>query len=338
MGWTIAGNTHEGTVYKKVQYVWASGLGGANKEVELFEEDGFFVYQFNPQYAQRDDGILAVEFYYYYHKPDSQAFWDYVYYAENYYIVPFIAWYYDEGDVGHFGTILSDAPKISLVGRDSGWIHVTLYMDEVICENDSLYFGIYSPLLNFCYDTSVTDAGPIVPYQLEFDYEDEEDYEVYDFLKGGELEDYYWRRTQQSMYPSFYIKFRDVTPESFAYSVNEEEIINVTSTIERKAFMKMLLSEIESITEWNSKASDLKRCIEVMPDIKSKLVRKHEAFRDLYEGINIAIMPFASRFFYRACQSVMSFCVWLRVKIREANNVITLFCPIHIEITMECKI
>lgn len=64
MGTTVAGNQHVGTVYKELQYVWAYGIGSDYKEVELYEEEGFFVYQFNPLYNQRDEGILAVEFYY----------------------------------------------------------------------------------------------------------------------------------------------------------------------------------------------------------------------------------------------------------------------------------
>ena len=66
MGTTIAGNQHIGTNYKKMQYVWAPGLDGDNLEVERYEEDYIFVYQFNPLHDQRDDGVLAVEFYYYY--------------------------------------------------------------------------------------------------------------------------------------------------------------------------------------------------------------------------------------------------------------------------------
>ena len=34
----------------------------------------------------------------------------------------------------------------------------------------------------------------------------------------------------------------------------------------------------------------------------------------------------------------MSFWDWLRGKIREANNVLTLYCPIADEITLDCKI
>ena len=66
MGTTIAGNQHIGTNYLKSNYIWKQGLGGKTADVELYEEDYIFVYEFFPPYDQRDDGELAIEFYYYY--------------------------------------------------------------------------------------------------------------------------------------------------------------------------------------------------------------------------------------------------------------------------------
>lgn len=66
-----------------------------------------------------------------------------------------------------------------------------------------LYFGIYSPLMNFCYDTNATNGGPIVPYDLWFDCDGEDDYDVYEYLVGGYMEDYYATRIKKDMYPSF---------------------------------------------------------------------------------------------------------------------------------------
>ena len=429
MGTTIAGNQHAGSVYKEMQYVWAPGIGSDNQVVELFEEDGFFVYQFNPVYDQREDGILAVEFYYYYHKPDTQAFWTYVYDPDLYYIVPFIAWYYDEGNIGNFGAIMSEAPKISLVGRNSGWIHVTLHVEEAIygqyisskgklCQNP-VYFGIYSPLLNFCYDTSVVNGGPIVPYHLEFDYGDEEDYDVYDFLIEGYMEDFYWRRNKKNIYPSFYITYRDVTPESLAYSVNEVSVMNVTSSITKKAIFKKLLAEIKSacsvperkvlvkriggsdtvstndtlffqkifkrlfsenlipasnngrkqdhnlslssiintdsvqgrrmllfrhtassseVVDSNSKNAVWKRLLDTVPNVESDVIRKQKLFRSAESESDFKATPFASRLFFRTVHSAMNFWDWIRGKIREANNVVTLFCPVDLEVEIKCKL
>lgn len=319
MGTTIAGNQHIGTNTKKMQYVWAPGLGGDNLEVELYEADGIFTYQFNPTYDQRDDGVLAVEFYYYYRKPTSQAFWDYCYDPDYFYIYPFVASYNDDsrwGKVGKWeGIITWDSEKISLVGRESGWIHVTLHVEEYIwgrftsdgkTYDNPLYIGIYSPLLVLCWDNSVSGSDTIIPYEIDWDFEEYEDEPVYDLLTGGYLEDCYYSRRQISDYPTFYITYRDVTPESFAYSVNETSVMNVTSGITKKGIYKKLLQEIKAVvgtsgrkllakrngpneavsfTDLFSRCQDYKRLFEEAENLSSLCIRKHGLCKELADSV-----------------------------------------------------
>ena len=317
MGTTIAGNQHIGTNTKKMQYVWAPGLGGDNLEVELYEQDGIFTYQFNPTYDQRDDGVLAVEFYYYYRKPTTQAFWDYCYYADDFYIYPFLAWYDDtSSDGGKWGGIISlDSQKISLVGRESGWIHVTLHVEEYIWGrftsngknfDNTLYIGIYSPLLVLCWDNSVSGSDTIIPYELNWDFEEYEDWSVYELMTQGYLEDCYYYRRQINVYPTFYITYRDVTPESFAYSVNETSVMNVTSGITKKGIYKKLLQDIKaavgtserkllvkrnggidavSFTDLFFRRQDYKRLFEEAENLSSLCNRKHGLCKELADSV-----------------------------------------------------
>ena len=432
MGTTIAGNQHIGTNYKKMQYVWAPGLGGDNLEVERYEEDYIFVYQFNPLHDQRDDGVLAVEFYYYYRKPTTQAFWDYCYDPDYYYIFPFIACYNDDsrwGAVGKWeGLWSNDSEKISLVGRESGWIHVTLHVDEYIwgrftsngvTHDNPLYIGIYSPIPVFCWDNSVSGSDPIVPYNIDWDFEEYEDEELYDIITGGYLEDCYWKRTQINDYPSFYITYRDVTPESFAYSVNETAVMNVTSGITRKSVYKKMLADVKAacgacdrkvlvkrnaaastvtasdahfwqmifkrvfsdnqsvtssaerkhgliksvssiingtstnqngmlffrgnesdvqLSDSSSKKISYIRKLLPDPNVESEVGRKQVLFRSAVSESDFTARPFASRLFFRTVQTVVGFWDWLRGKIREANNVVTLYSPMDLEITIKNKI
>lgn len=515
MGTTIAGNQHIGTNYLKNQYIWAPGLGGKTADVELYEEDRIFVYQFNPPYDQRDDGVLAIEFYYYYRKPTTADFWNYCYDPDYFYIFPFIAAYNDDsrwGKVGKWENLVTiDSNKISLVGRETGWIHVTLHVEEYIwgrytnngnTYENPLYIGIYSPIPVFCWDTSSANTtGGIVPYELLWDFEEYEDYTVYELITQGYLEDCYYGRKQINEYPTFYITFRDVTPESFNYSVTETAVMNVTSGITKKAFFKKLLAEIKaacatdnrkliakrnggrdsfSISTSNSRKEifkrsfsesktvasvqtkkqrliksisetpdidslgnrkltvklspfseklipvsissrmlgikkscssiargtssfirkldyirnnllealipvssilrrnhlkteassiltfddehdsrmffnrlsisenqitdslerkvDWKRLMEITPDAESEVLRKQVLFRSAESQSDFTARPFASRLFFRTVQTVMSLWDWIRGKIREANNVVTFFCPIHLEIEMECRI
>ena len=78
--------------------------------------------------------------------------------------------------------------------------------------------------------------------------------------------------------------------------------------------------------------------LELEPEIATEVIRKQVAFRNNLEDVYLAALPFASRLFFRAVETVMNFWDWLRGKIREANNVVTLFCPIAYEIELECRI
>ena len=77
-----------------------------------------------------------------------------------------------------------------------------------------------------------------MPYEIFWNFDEYEDDTVYDLMTGGYLEDCYDGRRQINDYPSFYITYRDVTPESFAYSVNETAVMNVSSGITKKANFK----------------------------------------------------------------------------------------------------
>ena len=270
MGTTIAGNQHIGSNYKKKQYIWKQGLGGINAEVELYEQDRIFVYQFNPPYDQRDDGVLAVEFYYYYRTPTTNELWTYCYDPNSYYIYPFLAWYDNKAaDGGKWGGIsTTDSAKISLAGRDSGWIHVTLHVDEYIwgrytsngkTYDNPIYAGIYSPLPVFCWDTSSSYGQNVTPYEINWNFEEYEDESVYDLLTGGYLEDCYDSRSRINDYPTFYITYRDVTPESIAYCVNETAVMNVSSSLSKKANFKKMLAEIKAACDADSRTLAARR-------------------------------------------------------------------------------
>lgn len=512
MGTTIAGNQHIGSNYKKKQYIWKQGLGGINAEVELYEQDRIFVYQFNPPYDQRDDGVLAVEFYYYYRKPTTNEFWTYCYDPNSYYIYPFLAWYDNKAaDGGKWGGIsTTDSAKISLAGRDSGWIHVTLHVDEYIwgrytsngkTYDNPIYAGIYSPLPVFCWDTSSSYGQNVTPYEINWNFEEYGDESVYDLLTGGYLEDCYDSRSRINDYPTFYITYRDVTPESIAYCLNETAVMNVSSSLSKKANFKKMLAEIKAacdadsrtlaarrnggrdlfsvsansskkenfkrsffendnavcvhtkkqslfknitespyvisrknrklgiklsafyenlipssnisrmlaikktcasiaqstssfvrrlwfirnklteflqsvsllsrknhlktdafssllfddehnsrmffyrsgvsenqVTDGTDRKVDWKRRLEFSTDVETEAVRKQVLFRFEKSEIAFATRAFASRLFFRTVQSIVSFWDWLRGKIREANNVVTFFCPINLEINFECRI
>ena len=95
------------------------------------------------------------------------------------------------------------------------------------------------------------------------------------------------------------------------------------------------LNEVTDITE---KKLGYFRLIEPDPNVESDVTRQQILFRSADSEIDFTARPFASRLFFRTVKTVISFWDWLRGKIREANNVVTFFCPIDLEINLECKI
>ena len=87
-----------------------------------------------------------------------------------------------------------------------------------------------------------------------------------------------------------------------------------------------------------ARKADYKKTIAIFVENEEVISRWGENFRGFEDEVCVDAFPFASRLFFRAVESVMSFWDWLRGKIREANNVVTLYCPITFEIKLESKI
>ena len=330
------------------------------------------------------------------------------------------------GDFSHLG---EGKLTTYCLGDLSSCTGLSLHVDEYIwgrfvdnngvTQDNPLYIGIYSPIPVFCWDNSVSGSDPIIPYNIEWDFEEYEDEEIYDIMTGGYLEDCYWRRTQINDYPSFYITYRDVTPESFNYAVTEQAVMNVTSGVVRKSVYKKMLADIKAacgitgrklhakripagatvavndahfwqmifkrvfsdnqsvtssadrkhgliksvssilngesvnqngmlffrgnetdvaVADSSSKKISYIRKLLPDPNVESEVLRKQVLFRSLMSESDFTARPFASRLFFRTVQSVVSFWDWLRGKIREANNVVTLYSPMDLEITIKSKI
>ena len=91
-------------------------------------------------------------------------------------------------------------------------------------------------------------------------------------------------------------------------------------------------------TESLSKVLDYKRMPESLVDDQEIITRCGDNFRSFTEDVELGALAFASRLFFRTVQTVLGLWDWLRGKIREANNIVCFFCPIDLEIELECKL
>ena len=77
------------------------------------------------------------------------------------------------------------------------------------------------------------------------------------------------------------------------------------------------------------------------PIIYLEYVNGENAFaytRSLEENVEASAVNEKRIFFNRVVQTALSFWDWIRGKIRDTNNVVTLFCPIDLEVELECRI
>lgn len=94
----------------------------------------------------------------------------------------------------------------------------------------------------------------------------------------------------------------------------------------------------EELSDLSERKAVYHKILEITVTNEETVQRCGENFRNFEDEYSVVARPFASRLFFRAVESVMSLWDWLRGKIREANNVVTLFCPIATEIELECRI
>ena len=143
----------------------------------------------------------------------------------------------------------------------------------------------------------------------------------------------------------FFFRSHDEQEEITArnYRANRMKIENADGVSFGDSLQQLLLiirSMFSSAGIWDSSShvADYRRLPESFVDNEELIIRSGDNFRSFTDKVDFDALPFASRLFFRTVQTVMNFWDWLRGKIRETNNVVTLFCPIADEITLECKI
>ena len=95
---------------------------------------------------------------------------------------------------------------------------------------------------------------------------------------------------------------------------------------------------VSGITDEASRIADYKKDIPSTVENLESVERSGENYRSFEDSAELDALPFASRLFFRVCETVAGFWDWIRGKIREANNVVSFFCPIDLEIELECKL
>ena len=123
----------------------------------------------------------------------------------------------------------------------------------------------------------------------------------------------------------------------FKRIVTEEDVSFLDSLHQLLLIIRSCFS-VSGITDEASRIADYKKDIPSTVENLESVERSGENYRSFEDSAELDALPFASRLFFRACETVAGFWDWLRGKIREANNVVSFFCPIDLEIELECKL
>lgn len=336
MSTTLIGNKNKPTRWFVTQEMYIEDEDTGEEvsvavEGEGIDECSLVGYAFT---APKSSSGTKVEVGYYYRKPNSE-WWEYCYDIDipSFYPVVFAC----DSDWKVTECLNSSIVEINVAGTPNGWKIKTINLKREIQKGENLYFGFYSEIYPYTWNDEKTIQG-----ECTFAYFDSTSLyrkyknDVTKILLSTEL-------------PST-MQFVSVDEKCCAYLEYENEIeatdykISICdySEINSSFYCRRLLQRIfceyqEPEIKFSKRQFLIKRTNEkYIPDDFMK--RKTQIKKTIQSGMEVFTRSWLSRLFFRTIVSTTSFWDWLKGKIREANNVVTFFCPIDFEIEMECKI
>ena len=341
-------------------------------EGELVDEQDVFGYR---AICPKNSNSTTVTINYYYHAPTSEWFWDYMY-GDPY--RPFIPLVFAADANWNLTECLNASfYETSLTGQSDGWKSFNVTLKRKLVEGERIFFGLYSDIFGYVATGEIEDANTTMCFfywsrarrqnyasQLAYvtspDFIGQQrnifsDWEICIYLQYENEPDglFYTRSVLGNVGASGAFAGRSLGAKRFlinAASFNDSssrrlsKIILKTESLGFSDLASKLLLLIRGcfsgsgLTDATERKADFHKVLEITVDNEEYVSRFGESFRSFEDVTNIEARPFASRIFYRAVQTVMSIWDWLRGKIRETNNVVSLFCPIADEITLDCEI
>ena len=341
-------------------------------EGEIVDEEDMIGYR---AICPKNSNSTTVTIYFYYHAPTSEWFWDYMYGLDYKPYIPLI--FAADANWNLTECLNASYYETSLTGQSNGWKAFNVNLKRKLVEGERIFFGLYSDLFGYVATGEIEDANTTMCYfywtrarrrdyasQLAYvsspDFIGQQrnifsDWEICIYLQYENEPDgiFYTRSVLGNVGASGAFAGRSLEAKRImlrTLGLNDSssrrlsKIISKVESLGASDIASKLLLLIRGCFSSKdcSDTVERKACyhkvIENTFENKESLSRFGESFRSFEEELSVDALPFASRLFYRAVESFMSFWDWLRGKIREANNVLTLYCPIADEITLDCKI
>lgn len=365
---TIVGNTANPTECFTWYEVEVDDDEYEDMEGEMVDEEDIFARR---AVVPKNSNSTTVTIFYYYLAPTSSWFWDYCYGIDYKPVIPVV--FAADSDWKLTQCLNASFTEISLTGQSNGWKSFNVTLTRKLVEGERIVYGLYSDILGYTttgeiedYETTESylywtrarrrDYANQISYISSPDFISQQrsifnDYEICEYLQYenepdglaysytvlgnvGAAARFSSRSLGAVRKPTGLCALGSSNRRIAFFKFSKNESLGFLDSVQ-----KLLLLIRSCISGFGSRDStsrnaDYKKEIESVAENSESLTRFGENKRYFEDEAEIVARPFASRIFYRAVETVMSFWDWLRGKIREANYVVTLYTPVFLEITL----
>ena len=337
-------------------------------EGEMVDEQNIFARR---AVIPKNSNSTTVTIFYYYLAPTSSWFWDYNYGVDYKPVVPVV--FAADSNWQLTQCLNASFNEISLTGQSNGWKSFNVTLTRKLVEGERIVFGLYSDILGYTSTGEIEDSETTMSYfywtrahrrdyanQISYvsspDFISQQrnifcDYEMCIYMQyENEPDGFFYTRTVLGNVgtaarfsgrrlgavrkPTGLCALGSSNRRIAFFKFSKNESLSFLDSVQKLLLLiRSCLSGFYS-SDSTSHIGNYKKEIETTAGNYENLTRFGENKRNFEDEAEIVARPFASRIFFRTVETVMSFWDWLRGKIREANNVVSLFTPVFLEITL----
>lgn len=339
-------------------------------EGEIVDEQDIFCYR---TIVPKNSNSTSVTIYFYYYAPTSEWYWDYVYGVPYKPIIPVV--FATDSNWTLTQCLNVNFEEVNLNGRSNGWVSMNVNLTRKLLEGERIIFGVYSDILGYvgdyiddpdttmCYfywsRARRRDYSSQIAYLSSTEFLQRQqgifsDYEICIYMEyENEPDGFFYTRSvlgnvgAAAVFTNISLRAHRAMVNTAAMSdssnrilskiILKSESIGLTDAVQKLLLLLRSCFSQSGSTDILKRKAGFKKSISSSVDNEEEVLRLGENYRSFTDEAEIEARPFASRIFYRAVETVMSFWDWLHGKIREANYVVSFFTPVKLKIILDGK-
>ena len=340
-------------------------------EGELVDEENVFGRR---GIVPKNSNSNTVTVFFYYYAPTSEWYWNYNYGLNYKPVIPVV--FAADANWNLTQCLNSYFAETSFTGQANGWKALNVTLTRKLVEGERIVFGVYSDLHGYASTGEIEDADTTMSYfywtkakrrdyasQISYISSPEfinqqrnifNDYEICLYLQyENEPDGFFYTRSVIGNVgvtarfnnsklgavrkSSATCSLGSLTNRIGLFKFFRNENLSFSDSLQKLLLLLRSCCSGSVLSDSTTRLADYKKEIVSTATNTVSLTRYGESFRSFEDEAEIEARPFASRIFYRAVETVMSFWDWLRGKIREANYVVSFFTPVKLEIILDGK-